>query len=51
MVNVLLTSCNSSGTFKTMDERLEKLVTEAQRHAPQSEERQLALTQLVDEIL
>lgn len=51
MVNVLLTSCDSSGTFKTMDERLEKLVTEAQRHAPQSEERQLALTQLVDEIL
>jgi DNA-directed RNA polymerase specialized sigma24 family protein len=34
-----------------MDERLEQLVTEAQRLAPQTEERQLALTQLVNEIL
>jgi DNA-directed RNA polymerase specialized sigma24 family protein len=34
-----------------MDERLEQLVTQAQRHAPESEGRQLVLTQLVDEIL
>lgn len=51
MVNALLTSCDSSGIFKTMDERLEQLFNEAQRHAPQSEGRQLALIQLVDEIL
>jgi hypothetical protein len=51
MANALLTSWTSSGTFKTRDERLERLVTEAQRHAPQPEGRQLALHQLVDEIL
>ncbi len=51
MVNTLSTSCTPSGTFKTMDERLERLVTEAQQHAPQTEEWQFALTQLVDEIL
>lgn len=34
-----------------MDQRLEQLVTEVQQHAPQTEGRQLALTQLVDEIL
>lgn len=34
-----------------MDERLEQLVTEVQRYAPQSKERQLALIRLVDEIL
>ncbi len=51
MMNALLTSCPLSGTFKTMDERLEQLVTEAQRHAPQTEGRQLALTKLVDEML
>jgi DNA-directed RNA polymerase specialized sigma24 family protein len=34
-----------------MDERLEQLVTEVQRHPPHSEGRQLALTQLVDELL
>lgn len=34
-----------------MDERLEQLVTEAQRHPPQSEEQQLVLIQLIDEIL
>ena len=34
-----------------MDERLEHLVTQVQRHTPDSEGRQLALTQLVDEIL
>ncbi|MGB7442752.1 MAG: hypothetical protein WA919_16935 [Coleofasciculaceae cyanobacterium] len=34
-----------------MDERLEQLVLQAQQHASQSEERQLTLTQLVDEIL
>ncbi len=46
-----LTSCPPSGTLMTMDERLEKLVTEAQQHAPQTQEQQLALTQLVEEIL
>ena len=51
MANALLTSWTSSGTFKAMDERLEQLVTEAQRHTPQTEGRQLALNQLVDEIL
>ncbi len=51
MANALLTSCTSSSTFKTMDERLERLVTEAQRHAPQTKGWQLALNQLVDEIL
>lgn len=35
----------------SMDERLEHLVIEAQRHAPQTEGRHLALIQLVDEIL
>lgn len=34
-----------------MDERLEQLVTLAQRHTPQTEGWQLALTQLVNEIL
>jgi DNA-directed RNA polymerase specialized sigma24 family protein len=34
-----------------MDERLEQLITEAQRYAPQSREREFALTRLVDEIL
>lgn len=34
-----------------MDKRLEQLVTELQQHAPQFEERQLVLIQLVDEIL
>ncbi|HBL12080.1 MAG TPA: hypothetical protein DD379_11860 [Cyanobacteria bacterium UBA11162] len=34
-----------------MDERLEQLITEVQRYAPQSKERQLALIRLVDEIL
>ena len=50
-VNALLTSCTPSGTFKSMDERLEQLVKEAQRHAPQTEGGQLVLIQLVDEIL
>ncbi len=35
----------------TMDERLKQLVQQAQRYAPESEERELALTRLVDEIL
>ena len=35
----------------TMDEQLEQLVTEAKRHTPQTEGWQLALTQLVKEIL
>lgn len=39
------------GTFMSMDERLEQVVTEAQRHAPQTEGRRLALIQVVDEIL
>jgi DNA-directed RNA polymerase specialized sigma24 family protein len=34
-----------------MDERLEQLVTQAKRHAPQTEGWQLAITQLVDKIL
>ncbi len=51
MAKALLTSCTTSGTFKTMDERLEQLVTQAQRHASQTEGWKLALTQLVDEIL
>lgn len=34
-----------------MDERLMQLVTEVQRHPPQTEEWQLALTRLVDEML
>ncbi len=51
MANALLTSCTASGPFKTMDERLERLVKQAQRETPQTEGRQLALTQLVDEIL
>lgn len=48
--NALLTSCTLSGTFIS-DEQLEQLVTQTQRYAPQSQERQLALTRLVDEIL
>ncbi len=46
-----ITSCTSSGNFMTMNEQLEQLVTEAQRHTPQTEGWQLALTQLVKEIL
>jgi hypothetical protein len=34
-----------------MDERLERLVKEAQQQVPKTEEWQFALTQLVDEIL
>jgi hypothetical protein len=34
-----------------MDQRLEQLVAEAQQYAPQTERRQLVLTQLVDEIM
>ncbi|MBW4630392.1 MAG: hypothetical protein KME30_00375 [Iphinoe sp. HA4291-MV1] len=34
-----------------MDKRLEQLVAQMQQHAPQTEERQLVLAQLVDEIL
>ncbi|KAB8320417.1 hypothetical protein SD81_002095 [Tolypothrix campylonemoides VB511288] len=49
--NALLTSCTSSGTFMSIDARLEQLVIQAQCYAPQSQERQLALTRLVDEIL
>lgn len=44
-------SCTSSVIFKTMDERLEQLITEVQQHIPQTEGWQLALTQLVVEIL
>jgi hypothetical protein len=50
-VNALVTSCNKSDTFTTIDERLKQLVQQAQQHVPQSEERQFALTRLVDEIL
>ncbi|MBD2430031.1 MULTISPECIES: hypothetical protein [Fischerella] len=34
-----------------MDQQLEQLVAEAQQYAPQTEERQLVLTQLVDQIM
>lgn len=51
IVNALLTSWTPSGTFMTMDEQLEQLVTEAQRHPPETEGRQLALTELVNKIL
>lgn len=51
MANALLTSCAPSGIFKTMDEQLTQLVTAAQRHAAQTEARQLAVTQLVEAIL
>ena len=34
-----------------MDERLQQLVTEAQRHVTQTQEWQSALTLLVDEIM
>ncbi len=51
MVNALLTSCTSSGTFISMDEELEQLLTEAKQYAPHTQGRQLILTQLVDEIL
>lgn len=44
-------SYSRNGTFKTMNERFAQLVIEAQRHASQTEERQLALVQLVDEML
>jgi hypothetical protein len=44
-------NCTNSGTFTAMDERLKQLIQEAQLYAPQSEERQLALIRLVDEIL
>lgn len=44
-------SCTSSVIFKTMDERLEQLITEAKLHVPQTDGWQLALTQLVVEIL
>ena len=47
----IVTSCAPSCTFTTMDERLKQLVTQVQQYVPQSEERQLALTRLVDEIL
>jgi hypothetical protein len=43
MANALLTSCTASGSFKTMDERLEQLVKQAQRETPQTEGRQLVL--------
>lgn len=51
MGKAILTSCTSGGTFMTMDERLEQLVTEAKRYGSQTDGRQLTLTQLVDEIL
>ncbi len=41
----------TSGILKTMDELLEKLIREVQQHHPQSQERQLALSELVEYIL
>lgn len=49
--NALLTSCTPGGTFRSIDAQLEQLATQARCYAPQSQERQLALTRLVDEIL
>jgi hypothetical protein len=49
--NALLTSCTSSDTFISIDTRLEQLATQSQRHIPQSQERQLTLSRLVDEIM
>lgn len=51
MVATVLRACTKSGVIETMDDRLKKLVTEAQQYAGQTEKRQNALTQLVDEIL
>ncbi|NDJ21156.1 hypothetical protein GS682_05780 [Nostoc sp. B(2019)] len=51
MINALLKDSSISGAVITMDEQLTKLITEAQRHPLYSEERQKALTQLVDEIM
>lgn len=49
--NVPAKSCPPSANFKNMDEPLEQLVTQAQRYAPQSEERQIAVTALVEEMM
>lgn len=51
MATVTVLRCNKSGVIETMDERLKKLVIEAQQYTCQTEKRQNALTQLVDEIL
>jgi hypothetical protein len=51
VANTVLTGCTNTSAIKTMDRRLEQLVTEAKQYPPQSEERQKALIQLVDEIL
>ncbi len=51
MVATVLRACTKSGVIETMDERLNKLVMEAQQYASQTEMRQNALAQLVDEIL
>ncbi len=47
----MLRGCTQSGAIETMDERLKKLVMEAQQYASQPEERQNILNQLVDEML
>ena len=47
----MLRGCTKTGAIETMDERLKKLVMEAQQYASQSEERQNTLNQLVDEML
>lgn len=51
MTNALLTNCTTSGVVETMDKRLKQLVMEAQRLTSQTDQRQQALTKLVDEIL
>ncbi|WP_414582279.1 hypothetical protein [Scytonema sp. PCC 10023] len=47
----LLTDSNISSAVTTMDEQLTKLITEAQKHPAESQERQKILTQMVDEIM
>lgn len=51
MVATALRTCTKSDVIETMDERLKKLVTEAQQYVNQPEKRQNAINQLVDEIL
>ncbi|GAA6619180.1 hypothetical protein [Scytonema sp. NUACC26] len=49
--NALLTGSPKGRTLISIDERLEQEVIQAQQQVPQSQERQLMLTRLVDEIL
>lgn len=51
MANALLTGCTISEAINTMDERLRQLALSAQRHPPETEERQKAIAELAEEIL